>query len=176
MRCTRAIHVPALTLVAMTLCTLPSCRSRALRVGEYPKRLGASEYAWTELDHVQAGLAEAEKMSGSRRFSPFFEGHTLSPRFQAGLVRIEARREAAEGTWSSDLGSGLAFDAGGRLQVLTARHVVGPPRAGVKCFATFEHGEQLAMISLPLPGPAAGADVALLQLEAPGDAPAPVRS
>jgi S1-C subfamily serine protease len=158
----------------MTLCTLVACRSRALRVSDYPKRLGASEYAWTELDYLRAGVAEAEKMSGSRRFSPFFEGEALSLRFQAGLVRIEARREAAEEAWTSDLGSGLAFDAGGRVQVLTARHVVGPPRPGVKCFATLESGDQLEITSLAQPRSAAGADVALLQLEVPEDAAANV--
>lgn len=174
MRRARSILVPAILLMAITLCTLPACSSRGLRIGDYPKRLGALEYAWTELDYIQAGLTEAEGMSSSSRFAPFFEGHTLSPRFQAGLVRIEARHEAAEGKWSSGLGSGLAFDAGGRLQVLTARHVVGLPRPGVKCFATFERGDQLAMISLSPPKPAAEADVALLHLELPEDAPAHV--
>jgi S1-C subfamily serine protease len=145
-----------------------------LRVSDYPKQLGASEYAWTELDYLRAGLAEAEKMSGSPRFSPFFEGRTLSPRFQAGCVRIEARGEAAEEAWTSDLGSGLAFEVGGQAQVLTARHVVGPPRPGVKYFATLETGDQLEMTSLPQPRSTAGADVALLQLDVPEDAPAHV--
>src|SRR5262245_53081292 len=147
----------------MALAALPSCSSRAWRVGEYPKRLGASEYAWTELDYLRAGLAEAEKMSESPRFSSFLDGRTLSPRFRAGLVRIEIRLEATEEAWSSDLGSGLAFDAGGRIRVLTARHVVGPPRAGVKCLATLESGDQLAMTFLPPPMQAAEADVALPQ-------------
>ena len=174
MRCSRATPVPAVALAAMMLCTLLACRSRPLRISDYPKRLGASEYTWTQLDYLRAGLAEAEKMSDSPRFSSFFEGHTLSPRFQAGIVRIEARREAAEGAWGSDLGSGLAFDAGGRVQVLTARHVVGPPHSGVKYFAMLESGDQLAMIQVPQPALPAGGDVALLQLEVPEDAPAPV--
>ncbi len=174
MRSARAILVPAILLAMVTMTPLLACRSRVLRVGDYPKRLRASEYAWAELDYLQAGLAEAEKMSASSRFSPFFEGDTLSPRFQAGLVRIEARREVAEEAWSSDLGSGLAFDAGGRIQVLTAQHVVGLQRPGVKYLAALESGKQFAMIPLPHPGPSREADVVLLQLEVPQGAPANV--